>query len=163
MAYTQGTYHPINRSKYIGTREPEYRSSWEYSAFIKLDNNPNVIRWGSENVVLPYMYELDGKKHKYYIDLYVEMKTGENTMSKWLIEIKPDEKLSMPVKPKNKNPRSLRNYNIRIADYYKNMNKWQFASQFAASYNMSFLIMTEKGVYELVGNTLTRVLSKRLF
>lgn len=162
MAYTQGKYNPQNRNKYIGVRDPEYRSSWERSAFIKLDSNPNVLRWGSEIVVLPYVFELDGKKHKYYIDLYVEMRTGD-TLVKWLIEIKPDDKLMPPKKPKINSARALRGYNLRMADYYKNMDKWKFASRYATMYAMDFLIMTEKGVYSVNGDTLTKISNKRHF
>lgn len=162
-SYIQGTYHPINRQKYIGINDPQYRSSWEYSAFIKMDNNSRVLRWGSEIVVLPYLFEMDGKKHRYYVDIYAEMLDYENKVNKFLIEIKPDEKLFIPNPPKNKTAKALRNYKLRMIEYQKNINKWQFASSFAHSNKMEFLLMTEKGVYILNGNDLIKVLDERRF
>ena len=145
--YTQGKYYPVNRKKYIGNSEPIYRSGWELIVFSKLDEKPEVFRWGSESFSLPYMYELDGKQHKYYIDLYVEVINKQNKIDKLIIEIKPDAKLSPPIKPKSRTGKSLRNYNLQIADYIKNTNKWKFAKAYAVSNGISFYIMTEKGMY----------------
>jgi hypothetical protein len=162
--YTQGTYYPANRNKYIGIKDPQYRSSWEYSAFVKLDNNASVLRWGSEIIALPYVFELDGRKHKYYIDLYVEMFDAKNNkLDKWLIEIKPEQKIFMPTKPKINNAKAYRNYNLRMVEWRKNINKWQFASNYSVANGFVFLIMTENGSYIVNNGVLNKVSEKRFF
>jgi len=162
--YSQGTYNVQNLSKYIGTKSPFYRSSWEFYAFSKLDNNPSVLRWGSEIIALPYIFELDSIRHRYYPDLYVEMFDAKNNkIDKWLIEIKPEQKIFMPVPPKIKNAKALRNYNYRMVEWRKNINKWQFAATFCAARGINFFIMTENGSYIVNGNTMMKVSEKQFF
>lgn len=67
----QGTYTPINKLKYVGLALPKYRSGWEVKAFIALDKNPKIIRWGSESVIIPYIDTTRGNEiHKYIVDLF---------------------------------------------------------------------------------------------
>ena len=59
MTY-KGKYRPTNISKYKG--DPTnviYRSGWERYCFSWLDNNPNIKEWSSEEVVVPYYYDVD--------------------------------------------------------------------------------------------------------
>ena len=54
MAY-KGKYKPKNRSKYKG--DPTkiiYRSLWERRFMVYCDENPSIIKWASEEVVIPY-------------------------------------------------------------------------------------------------------------
>ena len=51
--YRQGIFTPKNQNKFIGTRAT-YRSGLELKFFRFCDENPNVIKWGSENIVVPY-------------------------------------------------------------------------------------------------------------
>jgi len=42
-----GEYEVKNKEKYIGSKNPLYRSSWESRlCFFFFDNNPKVLRWG---------------------------------------------------------------------------------------------------------------------
>ena len=36
--------------------------------------NSSVQEWGSEEIVIPYVSPVDGKRHKYYPDFYVKIK-----------------------------------------------------------------------------------------
>ena len=49
--YRQGIFVPKNIDKFIGERAI-YRSGLELKFFRFCDNNPKVVRWGSENVVI---------------------------------------------------------------------------------------------------------------
>ena len=54
MAY-KGKYKPKYRSKYKG--DPTkiiYRSLWERRFMVYCDENPNIIKWASEEVIIPY-------------------------------------------------------------------------------------------------------------
>ena len=47
--FAKGKFVPKNRQKYVGTKTPTYRSSWE-QAFMRLcDEHPNVYQWARES------------------------------------------------------------------------------------------------------------------
>ena len=86
VAY-KGKFTPKNKSKYEG--DPTniiYRSLWERQCFRWCDENPKVKAWSSEEVVIPYYYEVDKKYHRYFVDLKIV--TEEKTI---LVEIKPEK------------------------------------------------------------------------
>ena len=58
------------------------------------DENPNVTKWASEELAIPYMSPVDRKKHKYYPDFIVEMKNKEGVVETLMIEVKPKNKLN---------------------------------------------------------------------
>ena len=81
MAYS-GKYRVKNKNKYIGDpTQVVYRSLWEKHAFKWADDNPKVKRWGSEEVIIPYLYEVDKRYHRYFMDLKMVLEDG----STWLI------------------------------------------------------------------------------
>ena len=90
MAYS-GRYQVKNPKKYLGDPSAVvYRSLWERAAFQWCDANPAVKGWSSEEVVIPYYYDVDKKYHRYFVDLKIVMK--EKTI---LVEIKPDNNSSI--------------------------------------------------------------------
>ena len=100
MSY-KGKFHPSNRTKYKG--DPDnitYRSLWERQVMKSLDENPNIVEWASEEVVIPYRSPIDGKMHRYFPDFYVKTSIGEQ----WLIEIKPKIQTKPPKKSKSRRP-----------------------------------------------------------
>ena len=50
----KGKFTPKNPEKYIGQRDPTYRSSWELSFMLFCDNNPAIENWASESIKIPY-------------------------------------------------------------------------------------------------------------
>ena len=84
MAYTKDTYKgrfiPNNPKKYVGdVMEIIYRSSYELKFMKWCDLNESVLRWSSEEIVIPYVSPADGLVHRYYVDFYIEVqdKTGK--------------------------------------------------------------------------------------
>ena len=67
--YKQGIFRAFNTKKYKGSTPIVYRSSLELTVFRWLDNNPNIVSWGSESVVIPYISPTDSKMHRYFVDL----------------------------------------------------------------------------------------------
>ena len=56
---------------------------------LMFDDNPNVIRWASEELAIPYVSPVDRKRHKYYPDFLIEMKNRKGQIETVLIEVKP--------------------------------------------------------------------------
>lgn len=130
--FKQGLFKPKNKSKYVGNVDHiVYRSSWELDVFNFLDLNSNVTKWNSEGIIIPYY--MDRKKHKYYVDLLVEI--NEKV---YLIEIKPYKET---VPPKGDNIREL-------LTFKKNTLKWNAAREYCKERNIEFLILTEKDIYK---------------
>jgi len=75
--YRQGIFVPNNIDKFIGERAI-YRSGLELKFFRFCDNNSKVVRWGSENVIIPYYNPLTKRNHRYHVDNYVVIKEGDN-------------------------------------------------------------------------------------
>lgn len=135
--YHKGKYTLKNPEKYLGNPDKiEYRSSWERTAFNWIDRNPDIVKWVSEEVVIPYICATDGKRHRYFVDLYIETKSGE----RYLIEIKPDKQTKPPATPKRRTKRYLN----EALTYAKNQSKWEAADQFAQRNGCKFVVWTEK-------------------
>jgi len=140
--YTQGIYTPLNPQKYKGTYPIVYRSGLELKSFRYLDKNPNVLTWGSESVVIPYVSPADGKMHRYFVDLVAALRDVKNNcIKKLLIEVKP-EKQTIPPIPSNRKKQSTMLY--EKYQYAVNMAKWDAARRWAKEKGYVFLILNEK-------------------
>jgi hypothetical protein len=138
--FRQGIYTPKNPKKYMG-KTAIYRSGLECKFFMFCDNNPNVLKWGSENVIVPYVSKIDGKWHKYYVDNYVEILEG-TTVAKYLIEIKPYKQTLKPESKQGKKKSSLLYEQTQWIINHE--GKWPAAMQFCKNRGWKFLILTEK-------------------
>lgn len=144
----QGTYNPINAAKYIGKAKPIFRSSWEVKAFIALDRNPKIIKWGSESIIIPYIDTTRGyETHRYVVDLFFTTLNQNNQQEKWLIEIKPYSQSVPPKTSKRKNPAKLLN---EAVTYQRNQDKWKSAVNFCKNKGWHFAVWTEKGINKLI-------------
>jgi hypothetical protein len=141
MAY-RGRYTPKNKDKYVG--DPAgvvYRSLWERNAFRWLDANTDVVAWGSEEIIVPYVCGTDNKVHRYFVDLFFKTKDGKM----YLIEIKPKKELTPP-----KNPgKRTRKYIKESLTYVKNQSKWKAANEYALDHGMVFQVWTEETLKSL--------------
>lgn len=139
--FRQGTFKPNNASKYIGKSDPVYRSGWELKFFRWADMNENILAWGSENIIIPYLNPLDSKVHRYFVDNFIVFKDKEGRKQKFLIEIKPSKQTQRPVKTKYKKSKTLL-YEQKM--YVQNTAKWKAANIWANKKGYKFLIITEK-------------------
>ena len=141
MSY-KGRYTIKCPGKYAGdAKKVVYRSLWERQAFKWCENNKNIKLWNSEEIVIPYKYEVDKKLHRYYVDLLIQMKNGDT----YLIEIKPKKETIPPKKPKRKSKK----YTKEVLTYVKNTNKWSAASDFADAKGWKFQVWTEETLKNL--------------
>jgi len=141
--FKQGIFQPKNVKKFIG-KFAIFRSSFERTFFLWADNNPNVLEWGSENIIVPYKSPIDNRMHRYYVDNYVVIREG-TVIKKYLIEIKPFKQTLPPV-PSNKKKKSTLLY--ETTQWLVNSAKWEAAKKFAASKGAVFLIITEKDLFK---------------
>ena len=141
--YRQGVYTPRNTDKYVGRSTPRYLSSWELKFFNWCDDNPNVIEWASENVMIPYVSPVDGRPHRYLVDNMVKIKEGEH-VTKYLIEIKPKKQTMRPKPHGNKKQSTIMYEN---ATYMVNQAKWAAAKQWCDKRGYKFQILTEDHLF----------------
>lgn len=134
----KGLYIPKNPEKYMGDLSKiTFRSSWERRMMEFFDLNPNVERWCSEEIAIPYIKPTDGAVHKYYPDFYVEYKDRNGAAHRELIEIKPHKQAV---------------YKQKSSDYDKisfaiNMAKWESAKQFCDKQGIKFRVLTEQQLF----------------
>jgi hypothetical protein len=141
--YHQGFYTTRNPQKYVGdVNNIVYRSSWELKAFRWCDMNSSVIAWNSEETVVPYFNELDGKMHRYFVDLVIRIKTGDGIRT-FLVEIKPEAQVRKPIPPKRVTKKSQANHLAEIDTWICNQQKWKAAEIYAKQKGWSFKILTE--------------------
>ena len=87
--FAQGVYKVTNRAKYVGKREPRYRSGWEHSFMTFCDHNDHILQWASESISIPYLNPLSGKMTIYIPDFLITYRTRDDRMCAEVIEIKP--------------------------------------------------------------------------
>ena len=135
MAHS-GKFKPKNITKYKGDyTKITYRSGWELRCFKWCDDSPMVKYWSSEEVVIPYMYDVDKRMHRYFMDLKITWKDG----SVDLIEIKPDKE----TRPPEYKGKKTKRYINESLTYIKNQNKWTTARSYAKDRDWGFQIWTE--------------------
>lgn len=143
--FLQGTFLPKNPNKYKGSLPIIYRSSLELTSFRWMDNNPNIITWGSESVIIPYQSPLDNRIHRYFVDLVALLKDKEGNTKKLLIEVKPSKQTSKPTVSSRKSSKTVL---YEQTQFVLNQAKWEAAQQYCTKNNYTFIILTEK---DLIG------------
>lgn len=145
MAYS-GSFMPKNREKYKGEiTKIHYRSNWEKFFMNYLDKHPNVVKWSSEEVVIPYFSQADGKRRRYFMDFWVKYDTGQE----FLIEVKPKKETLPPIKPTQLTAGAKRRFMNEIYTYSVNIDKWKAAKAVADKNKINFRILTEEGLRKL--------------
>lgn len=133
-------YKPINPSKYVG--DPTniiMRSSWETKFAIWCDKNPSVLKWNSEETIVPYVSPVDNKAHRYFIDFKIQVRTTNGSTKTYLVEIKPDYQTRPPVAPSRKTKKFLQ----EVMTWGVNEAKWKAATNYARDRGWEFIILTE--------------------
>lgn len=140
----QGQFKIKNTNKYLGDPSNiHYRSSWEFSVMMWCDTNPAVIKWSSEELIIPYHCPTDGAWHRYFIDFTITMSDGRI----FWIELKPEKYTVPPSKATSK--KGQKRYITEVYQYIKNQAKWKAAQAAAISQHAQFQIWTEKSLAAL--------------
>jgi hypothetical protein len=128
--------HP---EKYVGTKIPTYRSSWEWTFMNFCDNNKSVLKWASEAVQIPYRDPLTAKQTVYVPDFFIQYADKHGRILTELVEIKPSTQQILERVGKNK-------YNQ--AQYVKNQAKWAAASLWCKQQGITFRIINENDIFQ---------------
>lgn len=107
---------------------------------MKLDADPTVIEWGSEEMIIPYKSPIDGRMHRYFPDFIVRRKTKEGITETVVVEIKPFAQTKEPTPSKTINKR----YITEVQTWGINSAKWKAAQEFCEDRKWKFMILTEK-------------------
>ena len=136
-------FSPTFPEKYAG--DPTniiMRSSWETQFANWCDMNPSIIKWSSEETVVPYRCPTDNKVHRYFIDFKIQVKTKGDVLKTFLIEVKPYKQCHPPEFPGKR----TKKYLTESYMFIKNQAKWAAAREYAKDRGWEFKIITE---YEL--------------
>jgi len=140
--YKQGKYVPRFPEKYRGdANKIIFRSGLEKKFFHHFDTRKNILEWASEEFFIMYDGP-DCKQHRYFVDVWVKVKTKDGHTKEFIIEIKPFEQTRPPKKPS----RITKAYKRKVAEYLVNKAKWDAAEKFAEKNNIQFTIMTERDI-----------------
>lgn len=138
--YHKGKFKPINPEKYIGDpTQIIYRSSWERKFMAWCDRSASVLKWQSEETIIPYRCPTDNRIHRYFVDFRIQIRDKQGVLKTYLVEVKPDSQTRPPVYPGKKTQKYLTEALI----FMKNRAKWDAAEQFAKDRGWSFIILTE--------------------
>jgi hypothetical protein len=138
-SYKQGLYTPTNPGKYVGDlNKIMFRSSWELDFNKYLDHNPNIVRWASEEIHIPYIKPTTGRTHKYFPDYWIEYVDRQGQLVQELIEIKPSNQVEVSKRRLSEGEK---------VTYAINQAKWQFAQAWCNQRGLLFRILTEKQLF----------------
>jgi len=143
LKFAQGPYTLKNPEKYIGSKIPYCRSSWETAFCMFCDNNDAIESWASEPIKIPYKDPLTGKQTVYVPDFLIKYSDRNQKFHVEMIEIKPSNQ--MILEHVGKNP-----YNQ--AQYVKNMAKWKAAGEFCKQRGIKFRVLNESDIFVNTGN-----------
>jgi hypothetical protein len=136
--FARGKYAMINPAKYVGTKVPTYRSSWEHTFMRFCDTNPSILKWASEAVQIPYRDPLTGRQTVYVPDFFIQYIDKKNRILSEIVEIKPASQTILERVGKNK-------YNQ--AQYVKNQAKWKAANMWCKQQGLVFRILNENDIF----------------
>lgn len=129
-------FSPIFPEKYSG--DPTniiMRSSWETKFANWCDKNPSIVKWSSEETIIPYRCPTDNNIHRYFVDFKIVTNQGKT----FLVEIKPSIQTQPPKFPGKKTQKYL----VESMTFMKNQAKWKAATEYAKDRGWEFKIITE--------------------
>ncbi len=138
MAYS-GRFSPKNPKKYSG--DPTniwYRSLWERRVMTHLDDDPMVLEWSSEEIIVPYISPVDNKRHRYFPDFW--FRTPNECV---MIEVKPFKQSVEPTK----RSKVTKAYLNEVMTWGVNQAKWNAAEAYCKSRGWQFRVMTENEIF----------------
>ena len=136
--FMQGSFEVSNPQKFVGGKAPYYRSSWELAFMRMCDAHPNITKWASENVKIPYQNPLTGKYANYVPDFMIQYTDKNGNHNVELIEIKPANQTTL------ENARS-RGQAIQT---HINAAKWTAAQEWCKRKGIRFKVINEDQIFQ---------------
>lgn len=136
MAY-KTRFTPTNKNKYIGdSTNIICRSLWERNICKFCDTSESIIKWSSEEIIIPYINPIDKKQHNYFPDFLIQFKNNSGTHT-WMVEVKPKKQTYLKENASKKEK----------ITWIINTAKWEAAKNYCNKHNMQFKIITEKELF----------------
>jgi hypothetical protein len=137
----KGKFVPKNPKKYKGdSTNIIFRSLWERKVMVWLDENQNIIEWSSEEIAIPYISPIDGRKRRYFPDFVVKATMPDGSIKTLILEVKP---LAQTKEPSKQTKRTKR-YITEVTTWAVNQQKWKMAEEYCLDRGWQFKIITEK-------------------
>ena len=138
----KGKFKIKNSQKYKGNPSNIiYRSLMELRFMKWCDSSEKILKWSSEEVVIPYISPIDNKRHRYFPDFLIQTAKG------WfLIEVKPQIESRPPKKKlvEKLDLKKKRRYMKSVRTWLVNEAKWNAAKKGCEVEGWTFEIFTEK-------------------
>jgi hypothetical protein len=136
--FAQGRFEMKNPAKYVGTKTPLARSSWEFVFMRMLDEHQGVESWASESVQIPYRDPFTGKYTIYVPDFFIVYRDRNGKRHAELVEVKPQSQTFLEQTGKSQ-------YNKE--QYVKNMAKWEAANAWCKQKGIKFRVVNEGDIF----------------
>lgn len=157
----KGLYNLINPDKYISSKQPIFKSKWEWRVFDKLDRTPNILKWGYECIEIYYQNPAQGRFTIYYPDIFCIVLDTSGRQKQYLMEIKPHKMTiapKLPEVPKTKTAqngirykKAMERYRKDCIDYAVNLAKWDAARKWCLSHNIEWVVLDETNTSGMLG------------
>ena len=136
--FAQGRFEMKNPGKYVGTKTPLARSSWEFVFMRMLDEHQGVEKWASESIQIPYRDPLTGKYTIYVPDFFITYVDKNGAKHAEVVEVKPASQTLLANVGKSV-------YNQQ--QYVKNMAKWEAATNWCKQQGIKFRVVNEEHIF----------------
>jgi hypothetical protein len=136
--FAQGRFEMKHPEKYIGTKQPLSRSSWEFVFMRMLDEHQGVEKWASESIQIPYRDPLTGKYTVYVPDFFIQYVDKNGKKHAEVVEVKPASQTLRENVGKSQ-------YNQQ--QYVKNMAKWEAATAWCKQKGIRFRVVNEDDIF----------------
>jgi len=140
--FAQGRFEMKNPEKYVGTKTPLSRSSWEWVFMRMLDEHPGVQNWASESIQIPYRDPLTGKSTIYVPDFFIVYIDKNKKKHAEVVEVKPANQTLRENVGKSR-------YNQE--QYIKNLAKWEAAAAWCKQKGIKFRVVNEGDIFHQGG------------
>ena len=136
--FAQGRFEMKNPGKYVGSKTPLARSSWEFVFMRMLDEHQGVEKWASESIQIPYRDPLTGKYTIYVPDFFITYVDKNGAKHAEVVEVKPASQTLLANVGKSV-------YNQQ--QYIKNMAKWEAATKWCKQQGIKFRVVNEEHIF----------------
>jgi hypothetical protein len=136
--FAQGRFEMKHPEKYVGTKMPLARSSWEFVFMRMLDEHPGVENWASESIQIPYRDPLTGKATIYVPDFFINYVDKNGKKHAEVVEVKPANQTLRENVGKSR-------YNQE--QYIKNLAKWEAANAWCKQKGIKFRVVNEGDIF----------------
>lgn len=111
---------------------------------VHLDDNPSVIGWSNEEIVIPYLSPIDNRWHRYFPDFFVRVKNKNGIQEAMILEVKPASQSAPP----QKKSKITRRYIQEVVTWGVNEAKWNAAVEYCKNRQWEFKVITEHEIFK---------------